>query len=175
MTTNRRLWIEYTGSWPNHTWHYNGRAVAFWTLSDGRQVSDTGDGEAYRHILEAESDIVPFVPRGEEDWIEITELVQKADREAEIAAQKDTVAFLDRRAAEVQRISVVKMQRADTLELESQGLRSEVLGDEESAKELLAKLEDERAKLKAMTAPSEPRPKKKAPAKKPPAKPKKKE
>ena len=169
--TNRRLWIEYTGSWPNQCFHFDGQATQFWTLSDGRQVADARSRLAYRWLLENEENIVPFVPRGEEDWIEVTELVTTEDRRQEIISLGEDV---EQKRAAVHRHdskAAALMTEADELELRSQKLRAEVEEMEEDYVKLKAEVKEAETRLKKITDPPKPKPK---PAARKPASTKKK-
>ena len=162
---NRRLFIEYTGTWPNYCWHYDGRACPFWTLADGRQVGDAGTEEAYRYILSTEDNIRPFVPKGENDWTEINEIARAKDKELEEALRREEEQMIRRQVKDSISKATAMMKHADDMELESQRLRNEVVRIEEETRTLLAQIETEPAPAPAPPPKSPPKPKKKASAK----------
>ena len=125
--TNKRLYIEYTGSWPRHCWHYDGAAHPFWTLDDGRQVTSVGNETAYRYILARMDNVVPFVPKGDEDWAQIEELADAECKALQVAEQETRVKWLKGRLGNIAAIVGARMQQADEMELDAQRLRSSVL------------------------------------------------
>ena len=178
MTANRRLWIEYTGSWPNQCYQFDGRAVVFWTLSDGRQVADAGSEPAYRYLLENEEAVEPFVPKGDTDWVEVKELASVADKLKAQAQQSDVIARMEGRLRDLEAKALADMKLADDLELKAQRLRSETsaLEDEfaakrkeiEAAKNTLAEMRGEKPSHPAAPEPEDkPEPKPKKPKAKP--------
>ena len=167
---SRKLFIEYTGAWPNHCWHYDGLARPFWTLQDGRQVSDAVNEEAYRHILSTEDNIRPFVPHGEEDWIEVSEIVCKQDKARADAVVRERRLMLQRKIEDARSKGVAMMKQADEMELQAQKMRAEVGVMEGDVQELQRQLGGEVEQPDPPPAPPVPKPK---PKKKTSAKPKK--
>jgi len=167
----KRLFIEYVGSLPSQVWYYNAKATAFWTLGDGRQVSDAGTEEAYRYLLQENDNIVPFVPRDEGDWVEITELAQAERDKLEIALQADRVDHLTRKQNDLVNVAGAMMDKANELELEAQRLRASAQQKEEDFRSMEAEIKAERGKLEQMRNPAPPPPPKqpKKPAAKKPA------
>ena len=91
---NKRLFIEYYGTYPAHNLYYNGTCRTFWQLKDGRQVIDCLTEPAYNHALKHMDNVRPFVPNSDLDWEEVLGLMKQAERDNAKQAKAERVSFL---------------------------------------------------------------------------------
>ena len=91
---NKRLFIEYTGTYPNQNFYYNGDCRTFWQLKDGRQVIDCLTTPAYNHALKHMDNVSPFVPVDDSDWEEVMSLMEKAEKAKAKKAKEERISFL---------------------------------------------------------------------------------
>lgn len=133
-------------------------------------MGDAGSEACYRYLITDMDRVVPFVPNTDEDWNEVKELAEAAERVAGISAQEEVAASVRRKLSEITSKAEAYMKRADELELESQKLRA-IVSDMEGEFQALEKtLEAEEKKLKELRGEKEPEAVPDPPAASPPKK-----
>lgn len=153
MINNPHLFIEYTGSLPGQNWFYDGNCTTFWTLPDGRQVTDCLNERIYRHLLKTMDHVRPFVPKSEDDWDNILSIVDAEAKEKAKAEKKEKISSLESIIKHLADQAKQAMDKAASMIEEANDLREGAIVIAEKSEKFVEELADLKPKRKVKPKP----------------------
>ena len=142
MIENPHLFIEYYGSLANQNWFYNGACTTFWTLPDGRQVTDCLNENIYRHLLTTMDNVRPFVPKDEKDWKAIIKLMEAEEKARQAAKKAERISFLEGAINAIAGTAEAALNEAALLISKASELKEKAASVAESAEKFVKELDE---------------------------------